>query len=227
MHLNQASEHSLPDTRAAGDACPPYEGAVRARLRAGSKACTPGSAEQADSGCGSGAPSAGAVVAIDFETTDNGADSACAVGMARVEDGRVVDTLYQLLRPPRSRILYTWVHGLTWAMLKDQPTFAQFWPVMAAFAGPAPVFVAHNARFDRSVLQACRAAMGASETSPFLCTLRGSRRYLKLPRNRLCDVCAYLHIDLTHHHAGSDALGAAGIYLHLRAMGVSDAALRI
>lgn len=172
-------------------------------------------------------PRPGVVVAIDFETADNGADSACAVGMARVEDGRVVDTLYQLLRPPRARILYTWVHGLTWAMLKDQPTFAQFWPAMAAFAGPSPVFVAHNARFDRNVLTTCRAAMGAIQDSPFLCTLKGARRYLNLPRNRLSDVCAYLNIALTHHHAGSDALGAAGIYLHLRAMGVSDEALRI
>ncbi|HIU18247.1 MAG TPA: exonuclease [Candidatus Avidesulfovibrio excrementigallinarum] len=176
---------------------------------------------------GASVPRPGVVVAIDFETADNGADSACAVGMARVEDGRVVDTLYQLLRPPRARILYTWVHGLTWAMLKDQPTFAQFWPAMAAFAGPSPVFVAHNARFDRNVLTTCRAAMGAIQDSPFLCTLKGARRYLNLPRNRLSDVCAYLNIALTHHHAGSDALGAAGIYLHLRAMGVSDEALRI
>ena len=40
--------------------------------------------------------------ALDFETADYQPDSACAVGLAKVRGGEVVDTLYSLLRPPRS-----------------------------------------------------------------------------------------------------------------------------
>ena len=45
-----------------------------------------------------------AVVALDFETADKYADSACALGMVRLEGGRVADTWYRLIRPPRSRV---------------------------------------------------------------------------------------------------------------------------
>ena len=46
-------------------------------------------------------------VALDFETADYQPDSACAVGLAKVRGGEVVDTLYSLIRPPRRRILFT------------------------------------------------------------------------------------------------------------------------
>ena len=62
-------------------------------------------------------------VAIDFETSGNAAHSACAVGLARIEAGHVVDRLYSLIRPPSSRVMFTEIHGLTWPMLKDAPTF--------------------------------------------------------------------------------------------------------
>ena len=42
-------------------------------------------------------------VALDFETADYQPDSACAVGLAKVRGGEVVDTLYSLIRPPRRR----------------------------------------------------------------------------------------------------------------------------
>ena len=45
-------------------------------------------------------------VALDFETADYQPDSACAVGLAKVRGGEVVDTLYSLIRPPRRRALH-------------------------------------------------------------------------------------------------------------------------
>ena len=38
--------------------------------------------------------------AIDFETANRRLASACALGVVRVRDGRVVDTRYSLIRPP-------------------------------------------------------------------------------------------------------------------------------
>ena len=163
------------------------------------------------------------LVAIDFETADYGADSACAVGLARVENGRVVDTLYSLIRPPRRRILFTWVHGITWEQVRDSPTFAELWPQLASFWEGATGLVAHNAPFDRRVLLACcEAAHIPQPELPFVCTLRESRRRLHLPSYRLDSLCDHCGIPLDHHHAGSDALAAARLFIYLQQLDATE-----
>lgn len=166
----------------------------------------------------------GTVVALDFETADRWADSACALGLTRIENGVVVGSLYRLIRPPRSRVFFTEIHGLTWDMLKGEPCFAELWPEFSSFMEGADLLVAHNASFDRRVLYGCCEACGQTPPSvPFACTVKGSRRGLRLPHNRLNDVCEHLGIALDHHNAASDALAAARIYLHLRSIGLCDA----
>ncbi len=163
------------------------------------------------------------VVALDFETADKYADSACALGMSRVEDGKVTANWYRLIRPPRPKVYFTEIHGLTWEMLKDQPTFAELWPDIHGFLAGAGLLVAHNASFDRRVLLGCCRAFGLEAPSlPFACTVKGSRLKLHLPHHRLNDVCAYLGLELDHHNAASDALAAAKSYLCLRARGMTD-----
>ncbi len=167
-------------------------------------------------------------VAIDFETAHYDAASACAVGMARIQGDSVTDTYYTLIRPPRPQVLFTNIHGLTWPMLRDQPIFAEVWPDMAAFMQGAAFLVAHNASFDRRVLHACCKAAGLEAPRlPFCCTLLGSRRHLPLASRKLNDVCEYFGIPLEHHHAGSDALAAAHIFLKLRAQGIPARELRL
>ena len=107
-------------------------------------------------------------------------------------------------------------------MLKDQPPFAALWPDMARFMEGARWLVAHNAPFDRGVLQACCTAAGvAAPAIPFACTLKGARRGLDLPARNLAAVCEHFSIDLQHHHAGSDAMATAQIFLRLTQLGVS------
>ena len=165
-------------------------------------------------------------VAIDFETADTQADSACALGLTRIVNGVVADSMYSLIRPPRPRVMFTHIHGLTWQKLKYAPTFVEIFPQFIEFIGSATAFVAHNASFDRRVLLGCCAAAHISlPPSPFLCTLKGSKSVLGLKKNKLSDVCTHLGITLQHHHAGSDAQAAAHIYAHLHALGVDDAQL--
>ena len=155
-------------------------------------------------------------VAIDFETADYQTDSACAVGLARVEDGAVTATWSTLIRPPRRRVFFTDIHGLTWAKLKDSAPFADIWPTMAEFMQGASRLVAHNAPFDRRVLLGCCAANNlAPPELPFDCTLKLARRRLRLPSHRLDAVCTHLNIPLNHHDAASDALAAAMIWVLL------------
>lgn len=163
------------------------------------------------------------VIALDFETADRWSDSACALGMTRIVDGRIDDHWYSLIRPPRSTVHFTDIHGLTWEMLKGERRFFELWPEISSFMEGTELFVAHNASFDRRILSGCCDAAGlAMPPAPFVCTVKGSRRGLKLPHNRLCDVCGHLGIELDHHHAASDAHAAAKIYLHLRSIGLTD-----
>ena len=76
-----------------------------------------------------------AFVAIDFETADHGPDSACAVGLVRVEGLTVVRRETVLLRPPRRHIIFTAIHGITWEMVEDKPPFVAAWPQLLDLDG--------------------------------------------------------------------------------------------
>ena len=170
----------------------------------------------------------GRYVARDFETSGYAAHSACAVGLCRIEDGVVTDSFYSLIRPPSSRVLFTHVHGLTWPMLKDAPTFTELWPQLVAFMEGSHALLAHNAGFDRRVLHAsCQALELVQPQLPFLCTLKGARRSLPLASRALDSVCGYFGIPLDHHHAGSDARACAEIYVRLRGLGVTDGQMKL
>ena len=63
--------------------------------------------------------------AIDFETANYSRDSACAIGVAFVRDGCVVDVQRHLIRPPTREFCFTYLHGLTWKDVRKAPTFGQ------------------------------------------------------------------------------------------------------
>ena len=152
------------------------------------------------------------IVAIDFETADNGRDSACAVGLVRIVDGQVTDTDAFLIRPPREEFLFTHIHGITWNDVEDADPFEQAWPRFSKFLEAANFFVAHYAEFDRGVLRACceMAGLAAPET-PFLCTVRLARQAWDIRPTKLPDVCAHFGIPLIHHDHASDAMACAKI----------------
>lgn len=158
-------------------------------------------------------------VAIDFETADQFRDSACAVGLVRVEDGKIAYRESALIRPPRSMSSVNQaVHGLTWADVRDQPPFAHVWPKLAPILNGATALVAHNAPFDKSVLSAC--CLAANLPVPkqdWVCTLAiAKQKWPKPAKNSLPDVCQRLGIAFTNHHeAGADAEAAARVFIAL------------
>lgn len=159
--------------------------------------------------------------ALDFETADDQRDSACAVGVARVEGGRVVYADAALIRPPRSRVKFTEIHGLRWEDLRDQPPFVEVWKRFAPLLDGCTRIAAHNAPFDRSVLEACcRAANIPPPTLPWVCTLKLARaRWPKPASNRLPAVCERLGVVLEkHHHAGADAEACARVLIALESL---------
>lgn len=151
-------------------------------------------------------------MAIDFETADPASDSACAVALVRVEDGRVVRREQRLIRPPRSRFHFTHIHGIRWQDVERCPTFAAVWPELAPVLDGVEFLAAHNASFDRRVLEACCAAAGLTPPAlPYRCTVQVARAAWRLFPTRLPDVCRYLDIPLVHHDPMSDAEACARI----------------
>ena len=156
-------------------------------------------------------------VAIDFETADYQRDSACSVALVHCVGDRIVDRVHRLIRPPRSRFVFSYLHGITWQDVRDQPDFATVWTELAPFASRGRFLAAHNASFDRGVLHACCRAAGIPVPQiPFVCTVKLARRTWQLRSCRLDVVSQHLGIPLEHHQALSDAEACARILLQVR-----------
>ncbi len=163
-------------------------------------------------------PSNGNFLAIDFETADYEPDSACAVGLVKIKGKRVIKRQHFLIRPPRREVHFTHIHGLEWEDVSSQPTFKQLWPRIKPFFKDIDFIAAHNASFDRRVLNACcKSARVKAPELPYVCTMVLARKTWKIFPTKLPDVCNRLGIDLDHHYALSDAEASARIVIESRA----------
>ncbi|MDR2632925.1 MAG: 3'-5' exonuclease [Treponema sp.] len=148
-------------------------------------------------------------VTIDFETGQYARESACAVGLAKYRQGKLVDSFYSLVRPPVLYIRpdFTEIHGLTVEDVQYAPGFDALWeariqPFMAGF----PV-AAHNAPFDMGVL---RAVLRWYELSlprfSYFCTLALSRHtWPELASHKLSFLGSTFGITYAAHNALADA----------------------
>jgi DNA polymerase-3 subunit epsilon len=152
--------------------------------------------------------------ALDFETSDYSPDSACAIGIVRVEDNTIVKKYSHLIKPPRQRMRFTDVHGITWADVAHQPTFADLWPEIEKHLSDVDFIVAHNASFDKRVLYGCCNFYSISAPPlAFKCTVQVARNHFGIRPANLANVCKFLKIALNHHEALSDAMACAQIML--------------
>lgn len=152
--------------------------------------------------------------AIDFETACQRADSACAIGVVIVDEGRIIERWYELIRPPTPYFVFTPIHGLCWDDVKGARRFAAVWNDVAQALNGVAFLAAHNARFDRNVLGACCATYGLPPVDyPFVCTVQLARAQWDIRPTKLPDVCRYLGIALRHHQADSDAEACAHIVI--------------
>ncbi|MBE7198590.1 MAG: 3'-5' exonuclease [Parafilimonas terrae] len=155
-------------------------------------------------------------LALDFETANERRDSACAVGLAWIEDGQVVRRVSHLIRPPEMRFSpgNIRVHGILPADVANEPSFAE---VMAPYLADlsSGVILAHNATFDIGVLRSSlRRAGMAIPTLTYLCTVQIARRVFPAPEGcGLGKVARRLGITFEHHDAGEDAYACARIAL--------------
>ena len=165
-------------------------------------------------------------VAIDFETADPQRDSACAVGLCRVEGDAIVRREVRLIRPPRGMNRHCQnVHGITWAQVARKPPFGEVWPTLLPVLDGVKRLAAHNAAFDRSVLEKCCVAAGLKPPAlPWVCTMKlAQARWPKPHSNKLPDVCRRLGVPVgSHHEAGADAEMCARVLLALEGVTVRE-----
>ncbi|HEU4565427.1 MAG TPA: 3'-5' exonuclease, partial [Gemmatimonadaceae bacterium] len=137
-----------------------------------------------------------------------------------VRGGRVVERFESLVNPQRPiPPMITALTNISWAMVKDAPTFRDICDQVLATLG-GRIFVAHNADFDwRFVSAEVQRATGRRLDGERLCTVRLARRLLPQLRSRRLDsVVNHYGIEIeARHRAGGDAEATARVLLRLLA----------
>lgn len=145
-------------------------------------------------------------VVFDTETTGFSAeqDRIVEIGAVKIRNGEIVEERDWLINPkmaiPKRA---TRVHGITDAMVKDKPTFAEVYPEFQAFAGDA-VLIAHNARFDVAMVRAEAERAGlASPANVVIDTLKLFRKwYPEAATHQLAPLAAYVGVAGEGFHRG-------------------------
>lgn len=169
---------------------------------------------------------------------DHGA--VCAIGVSIVHLGRVHSERHWFIDPAtRFDPRFIEIHGITPATVAGRPRLKSAWREISGFidaslgelrdpslfaevetAGPTPLFVAHNAQFDRTQIEA---ALDAPLPFRLACTVAMSRRaFPRLARHNLKTVAEHLRIPLKHHDALSDARACALIAHRCLAIGAGN-----
>lgn len=157
--------------------------------------------------------------AIDFETANSHASSACSVGLVKVRDGRVVDEASWFIRPafPHDAFL-EWnirIHGITPQDVADAADWGGQLPDLLSFIDGDHV-VAHNAGFDLGVISTATQVAGlAVPNLNYVCSLQVARRTYHLDSYRLpVAAMAAGFEDFAHHDALADSQACAAIIVH-------------
>lgn len=154
--------------------------------------------------------------AIDFETANGFRGSACSIGMAKIRDGKTIDTYYQLLKPPAGFDRFdprnVGIHGITDDQVATAPRFGEAMPEILEFIADDAV-LAHNAGFDIGVIES---GMEVSELPVpqmhYACSLRLSRKVYDIASHALPKSAAEAGFVLeSHHNALADAQACAAI----------------
>lgn len=157
--------------------------------------------------------------AIDFETANSSAASACSVGLVKVRDGVVVDRVAWFIRPPAGFDHFaewnTRIHGIVAPDVANAPRWSDQLPDLVAFAD-GDHLVAHNAGFDMGVISAaCRASVMPIPDFRYLCSLQVARKTYELDSYRLpVAAMAAGFEDFAHHDALADSEACAAIIVH-------------
>jgi DNA polymerase III subunit epsilon len=157
-------------------------------------------------------------IAFDFETANSNRHSICSVGMVFVEDGRIIDTIYQLIDPEEDFDGFNIaIHGITPNEVKGAPTFNIFYESIKEKI-ENKIMVAHYMAFDGYALRDNLERYGIIPAyNKLLCTYQLSKRLIEGKSSySIKTLCQHCGIKLNNHHnALSDAVACAELMLKL------------
>ena len=168
-------------------------------------------------------------IALDFETANSSRLSVCSIGLVKVENGKIVDEFYSLVKPTPFNFepLLTKIHGLTEVDCLNAPEFKYLWPSVSSWFHNQ-VILGHNVSFEKSVLKHLSLEYQIDfNVMDFLCTLNISRKLLpELENHKLPKIYNHLfNKKMRHHIALDDARAAAEIMISFQSghyLGVKD-----
>ena len=154
--------------------------------------------------------------AIDFETANEKRGSACAIGVAFVDDGNITGTNAWLIRPqdPIFNPFNVGIHGISAADVADSPEFDSVWRgLWPQLAGRT--VLAHYAAFDMSVLRSSLDdyRMEYPQFEYFCTNLLSKQVWPGLLDYSLPTMAAHVGFTFEHHDPEEDAVAAAKVGL--------------
>ncbi|NRP20327.1 DNA polymerase III subunit epsilon [Ensifer adhaerens] len=165
-------------------------------------------------------------IAIDFETANEQRGSACSVGLAWIEDDRVVRVEERLIRPKDMRFssFNIAIHGIRPEHVEDAGEFPE---VMDEFADDfrGATMIAHNAAFDFSVWRSCLDLYRQDYPDlSYLCSVKMAQKvWPHLGSHKLNILAGHLGLTFAHHNAAEDAAICAEAALAItRSLRVSE-----
>lgn len=157
-------------------------------------------------------------VAFDFDRANSSRDSICSVGLVFVENGKIKESIYQLINPEEEfDCLNISIHKITPDDVKAAPTFAVFYnSIRDKIANK--LMITHNLLIDGYALrdnllkyqiEPCR--------NPLLCTYQLAKRVIVNPPSySLTSLCEHYGIVVNNsHRALADAEACAKLMLQL------------
>lgn len=157
--------------------------------------------------------------ALDFETANSSFESACSIGLVKMdEEGEKVASYYSLIRPLRLEFdpKCMSINRLDPFEIASAPTISELYEEIEGFIG-SDIIVSHNAKFDMQVLKASLASWGKELfDGEYYCTLSLSRLIFKnLPSHRLEAIAELFGWEYDAHNALEDAIIAGRLFSKL------------
>lgn len=152
--------------------------------------------------------------AIDFETANKYANSACSLAAVTMNGNTCVREGYTLIKPPF--MVFSpdniRIHGITPGQVERKQKFDALWPAIRPHIA-GRIIVAHYAVFDTRVLRSLLTYYHLEKPDiSYACTVEISRKvWPDLKNHKLDTVAHFLGVQFHHHQALDDARACAAI----------------